>query len=503
MTIPHFPTEISLIHRRPSRRKPMSGVTQDDTQVDSACIGELPGGTIFASLPVELRVEIFRHFCGTFCSLGTVTEGPTFLLRVCRVWAELVLQTPQLWNSFTLHWPMPGPSKATFLIHALRTFISRSRNLPLSFALRYPVPVDPTCTEVMHCILPTLSRWLNVTIYAPTASLIPLWHFETSNSPCLTSFTMETFGPSPVVLRGLRFDWVRVTELDLFLIPVPTLDECRRVLAEAVSLRRCSLNATCVLTSDELAPLYLPKLEHLQLKLYRMTISDSPHLPFLTFLHSLTTPRLQSLKLSWNATQPAHWSTASSNKLVEFLEKQGEHLDTLNLRYLPLDAQQILRCLEVVPDLKSLNIALVHGDRENDIIDNDFLQSLALNGSGHGRNILPMLQSIRLESHGEGFGNEALLRLIASRWKYQDNLSAGQLESMDILSPTRHAEYRPRWFKDVWDGRIDVAAALKSEFTMMKVLECFLNEEEYDGKSKCFMNHDFPVHIRSLLVFDH
>jgi len=311
---------------------------------------------------------------------------------------------------------------------------------------------------------------------------------------------METFGPSPVVLRDLGINWTEVTELDLFLIPIPTLDECLHILKEAVNLRRCSMNAACVLSSDELEPLSLPKLEHLQLKMYRLAISDSPHVPFLMFLHSLSLPNLQSLRLSWNVTQAPQWSNASSDRFVQFLEKLGGHLETLHLAYLPLDARQILHCLRVIPSLTCLSIALSQADREHDFIDNQFLDALTLHpGSNNG--LLPILQSIRLESHGEAFNNVALLRFIASRWKYQELPSAaGQLESVDFVSPKRHAEYRPRRFKDLKEGRLEVAAGLRSEFTMVQVLSCFLNKDSY-GHMVCFMNGDFPPDVRSLLVF--
>jgi len=501
MTIPHFPTQVSLIHRRqslPCRKRQSLSLKDAGSSIYSSGTGKAPyayGGTMFAAFPVELRVEVFRQFCGTYCPIDKVTEGPALLLRVCRAWKELAMHTPQLWNSFTLHWPMPGPNKTIFLISALKGWITRSRNLPLSFRLHYPAP-DAACIELMQCILPSLPRWRDVTLYAPIVSLLPLWEVEPSSSPCLRTFSMETFGPSPVVLKDLRINWTHVTDLDLFLLPIPTLDECFHILKEAVNLRRCSLNAACDLSLEEVEPLSLPKLEHLQLRMYRLAISDSPHVPLLAFLHSLSLPRLQSLKISWNVTQAPQWSNASSDLFVEFLEELG-HLETLHLGYLPLDARQILHCLRVVPGLTSLSIALSQADRDHDFINNEFLDALALlPGSG---GLLPILQSIRLESHGEAFNNPALLRFIASRWKYQQPPSAGQLESMDFVSPKRRTQYRPRHFKDLREGRLEVAAGLRSEFTMVQALTCFLNTDSY-GKMICFMNSDFPPDVRSFLV---
>ncbi|KAF7354955.1 hypothetical protein MSAN_01410600 [Mycena sanguinolenta] len=506
MTTSHFPTETSYILRHPSlscRRRGSPNQKDDCSSLEPSefrKVAYVPGGTFFAAFPVELRVEVFRQFCGLYCPIDKVTEGPALLLQVCPAWRELAAQTPQLWTSFTLHWPMPSPNKTTFLLSAMKAWMKRSRNLPLSFKLHFPVPVDAACLELMQCILLSFHRWRDVTLYAPTASLLPLWALEPNSSPCLRTLSLETFGPSPVVLRDLRINWTQVTELDLFLIPIPTLDECLHILNEAVNLRRFSMNAACVLSSEELETLSLPKLEYLQLKLYRLAISDAPHVPLLVFLHSLSLPSLQSLNISWNVTQTPQWSNASSSKFVEFLEELGGHLETLHLGYLPLDAQQILRCLGVVPALQCFSIALPRSDREHDFIDNEFFDALTFH-AGSGPTLLPILRSIRLESHGEAFNNIALLRFIASRWRYQVSPSAGQLESFDFVSPKRRVEYRPQRFQDVREGRLEVSARLKSEFTMVQALACFLNRDSY-GQTICFMNGDFPPDVRSLLVLD-
>ncbi|KAJ7831546.1 hypothetical protein B0H14DRAFT_2592626 [Mycena olivaceomarginata] len=34
------------------------------------------GGTMFTALPVELRVEVFLQFCGSYCRIGQFAEGP-------------------------------------------------------------------------------------------------------------------------------------------------------------------------------------------------------------------------------------------------------------------------------------------------------------------------------------------------------------------------------------------------------------------------------------------
>jgi hypothetical protein len=147
-----------------------------------------------------------------------------------------------------------------------------------------------------------------------------------------------------------------------------------------------------------------------------------------------------------------------------------------------------------------LSISLSQADKEHDFIDNQFFGALARQ-PGCRDGLLPFLQRIRLESHGESFNNVALLRFIASRWRYQESPSeAGQLEWVDLVSPKRHAEYRPQRFKDLKEGRLEVAAGLRSEYMMVPVLTSFLNRDSY-GRMICFMNRDFPSDIRPLLIF--
>jgi hypothetical protein len=458
------------------------------------------GGTIFAALPVELRVEVFLQFCGMYCRIGKFTEGPNLLLQICRTWTELALQTPQLWSSFNVDFrSSTGPKHSAFLIAAMKSWIVRSRNFPLSFKLHYPV-LNATCTDAIQCILPSVARWRNVTLYAPTASLLPLWEAQATSFPSLRTLNMETFGPSILVLKDLRFNWAQITDLDLFLIPIPTFDECLHILKEGVSLRRCSLNAACVLSSDDLEVLSLPKLEHLQLKMYSGDRDGSPQSRFLAFLHTLSLPGLKSLSISWNVARGPLWSKDSSDTFVEFLEELGGHLEALHLGYLPIDTRQILECLRAVPYLRSLSISLSRGDKERDFINNEFLGALT-EEPGCSNRLIPCLQHIRLESQGESFHNLALLRFIASRWKYQQHASAtGQLECLDLISPTRHAEYRPRRFKDLKEGRLEVAAGLRCESSMVQVLSSFLDRDSY-GRMICFMNGDFPSDIRPLLMF--
>ncbi|KAJ7477140.1 hypothetical protein B0H11DRAFT_2029863 [Mycena galericulata] len=527
MTISHPPTDTSFVRRRQSlscrRRESQSlqgeGPNHDDSvwtgkvspvsRINSGRNGtgirfmDFPSDTLSTAFPVELRVEVFLHFCGMYCPIGKSTEGPTMLLKICRAWRELALQTPQLWNSFTLDLrPLPHPEKRDFLIFSMQQWIERSRNLPLSFKLRLNYPVfDATCTPLIQCILPSSPRWRDVSLLAPGASLTPLWGAQPNSFPTLSSLTVETVGPSTFAFGDLGLNWAQVTELDLFLITIPTLDECLRILKQGVSLRRCTMNAICVFSSIGCEQrLALPHLEHLGLTMYGGE-TGRQETRLMSFLGALSLTGLQSLRIAWNVAAPGpgqayYWSDGHT-RFIDFLGELQVPLKTLHLAYLPFNTRQLIECLRVVPSLTHLDVSLSRADVEHDIINDELLGALAQQTGCSG--LVPHLQNIWLESHGQSFSNPALLRFIASRWRYQGP-GSGDLESVDIVSPKRHAEYRPRRFKDLKEGRLEVAAALRSEFSMVKVLSSFLDRDSY-GEMICFLNGDFPADIRSLLIF--
>ncbi|KAJ7499329.1 hypothetical protein FB451DRAFT_34368 [Mycena latifolia] len=514
MTISHFPIDISFVRRRQSlscRRResedgkdsPVSQISSGRNRTEVQQVMGAKSDTLSTTFPVELRVEVFLQFCGMYCPIGKDTEGPLMLLQVCQAWKELALQTPQLWTSFALDFrALPGPKESEFIISALKGWIDRSRNLPLSFKLHYPI-FDATCTNLIQCILPSSSRWRDVTLYAPSTSLFPLWDAAPNSFASLRTFSIEAVGPCHFALTDLGFRWAQIAELDLFVIPFPTLDECLHILKESVGLKRCSMHAICVFSSNEPERIALPKLERLQITVYGgdngAVLPGQPEERFLAFLGTLSLPSLESLKIGWSVNRgpdrPYYWSDCHT-RFVDFLEALGSHLKALHLECLPFHARQVLECLRVVPYLRHVDFSLSQADKAHDFINNELLGALTQEEGCPG--LLPLLQSIRLESHGESFTNPTLLRFIASRWRYQE--SPGCLEGVDLVTRKRRAEYRPRRFKDLKEGRLDVAARLKSEFRMVEVLACFLNSDSY-GELICFMNGDFPLDIRPLLIF--
>ncbi|KAF7301582.1 hypothetical protein MIND_00723700 [Mycena indigotica] len=440
---------------------------------------------LFAAFPVEIRVEIFRHYIGELFPVDKTNAGPLLLLRVSRAWRNLVLHTPQLWSSFSLDVQRATVLHGQRLISALKYWLKQSRHVSLTFKLRYPV-LDTVCTKLFQEILSASYRWRDATLHAPSASLLSLWEAKQDSFPALRSLSVETVGLSPFLIPDLGLNWAQLVTLDLFLITIPTLDDCLHILEQGVNLTACSLNAVCVLdTRDPQRVIVLPKMKDLELKLYNGDHISPSETSLHAFLDKLDCPALRSFGVSWNLID--HWT--QPDKLFAFLNRIGAHLESLNLGYLPLTTPQIVQALKAVPFLRHLSLALSQADRENDYINNEFFRAL------EDTALVPRLQSVHLNCNGESFKNSSLLCFMASRWKYHGG--GGQLEALDIVSPKRQAKYRPKRFQDLKEGKLDVRASLKSESSMLRVVAAYLNKDSYE--MLCFMNSDFPSDIRSLL----
>jgi len=508
MTISHYPVGASFLRRKRlqiSCRTPDCSKDPPVSERSSGRAMDPRSDILFTAFPVELRAEVFLQFCrdGWLCPIGKATEGPLLLLQVCRAWKELALQAPQLWTSFELvvvAKALPGPKQSEFLLSAMKRWIDRSRNLPLSFKLEYPES-DATCHNLIRCILSSSARWHDVALKVPSTSLLPLWDAASNSFPSLRTLSMETFGACPFVLKDLGLDWARITELNLSLITFPNLDDFLHILTDAVSLKRCTMDALCVFNLDHAERVSLPQLEHLALTMYGNNnggiLPGRPELRFLAFLRTLSLPGLKSLTVGWALKTPPHqtyWSDCHTG-FVHFLEESA-HLDDLHLQWLPFDATQVIQCLRVLPLLTTLSLSSLADDKY-DFINNELLD--ALTPQSRCSELLPLLRNIQLESDaGHSFDNPVLLRFIASRWRYQESTS-GHLAHVTLVSSTRNAEYHRLGFRDLKDGVIDVKGRLEDPKSMLNVISSFLDRDSY-GKVTCFMNRDFPSNVRSLLI---
>ncbi|KAK7022455.1 hypothetical protein R3P38DRAFT_2961045 [Favolaschia claudopus] len=89
-----------------------------------------------ALLPLELQSKIFLH-CLYHAGEDRIARtpdphlAPMLLLRVCQLWRDIALSTPELWNYLTMHWPESPPSGANdFRFFGM--WLKRSQSFPLT-----------------------------------------------------------------------------------------------------------------------------------------------------------------------------------------------------------------------------------------------------------------------------------------------------------------------------------------------------------------------------------
>ncbi|KAJ7762640.1 hypothetical protein B0H16DRAFT_1311834 [Mycena metata] len=123
------------------------------------------------TLPVEITSEIF---CWTVLHPGRVP--PTWiplhqhfvLGQICRVWCQIVLSTPKLWNTITLR-ALDGVEGQN--LFRLQTFLSRAAPLPLSISFYNHIAWE---TDVFSIFASHCRTWGNLSFSGPFGNLEPL-----------------------------------------------------------------------------------------------------------------------------------------------------------------------------------------------------------------------------------------------------------------------------------------------------------------------------------------
>lgn len=143
----------------------------------------------------ELLGRIFANcltIAGPTDALPTASadEAPVLLMRVCRMWRETALGTPQLWSSLQLTCFPVVPCKmlAEKHIELLDTWMKRSGSCPLSIGLKYFglwVSDVSIIRKILATILPYSHRWRFIDITAPMSSLQSLLPLIGPGTPLL------------------------------------------------------------------------------------------------------------------------------------------------------------------------------------------------------------------------------------------------------------------------------------------------------------------------------
>ncbi|KAJ7193778.1 hypothetical protein GGX14DRAFT_587526 [Mycena pura] len=233
------------------------------------------------TIPNEITSEIFLNFIPAYpgCPLIFGIDSPSQLMRVCRQWRDIALNTPQLWRAIEIDLDDER------CVRAAKTWLVRSGSCPLS--IRIDGFVDDFNKEAVEVILSHRSRWEYFVIdiplawdscFLPDIASYPLLRqldirfdnadttspaFTFSDAPSLRTATLgEATYPSGFL------PWHQLTSLSLVF---QTPAECTDILKETINLIHCRLIISPYRDSDgELGVgMNLPHLESLALEHFR------------------------------------------------------------------------------------------------------------------------------------------------------------------------------------------------------------------------------------------
>lgn len=342
------------------------------------------GGTL--NLPPELWAEVFLY-----CLPGPPAEddphpwynrdkyispltAPLLLCQVCRVWREIAVNLPRLWQRLGVYVSMGSACPAPGLAEL---WLARSGSLPLTLSLHQQNEANLNALvagRILVLFIKHTSRWANIDLYL-AGSRIVLNNTNTngggenkklSAAPILENFRLRTssrvyekeeryiFGVFQDVPRLNRLHVSRVPELDLLgnstvdvpwgqlstlsLDYVPSTGTALHILAKCHSLEECRIKTDALfgplLNPDE--PLVHAALRHLDINV------GYEH--FTAFFSRATLPALTHLSVHVRGPLEHYgWEHACFD---EFIARSSCMLESLQLFDSGMRNDQFIRLLQ-------------------------------------------------------------------------------------------------------------------------------------------------------------
>ncbi|KAL0568736.1 hypothetical protein V5O48_013245 [Marasmius crinis-equi] len=363
-------------------------------------------------MPNDILREIFVR-CLPIDALPArdLLEAPLLLTTICRLWREVAITTPTLWNSIDIQLP-------TVLRHELlddtfeglverrfegtRLWLERSGSLPLSIFFTanlecsclpsFSMTVEwqqanPIIAEsmkrFMQLFLRFYPRWKRVTFNVP-APILRCGDTDilSSHPPRLESLELcrsfrELVPHDNLVPHILRAPTLRSLHYNRDAVDLPTrfhhLTDLRIsspwsrspmnhvqvievLLRCSHSLRACALDMI-VLRRPQVQnglTIQLPRLEHLTIRFCRLARAENTSL----FLQSLLTPKLRELAFHILEPQmPGQLYSEALSSFPQFLERSQCYTSLTSLSlFIRIDGDTVISWLRLLPALTTLKI---------------------------------------------------------------------------------------------------------------------------------------------------
>jgi hypothetical protein len=389
-------------------------------------------------LPHELVQEIFMWCLPNDRNpVMSSDEAPILLGRICKLWRQISLSTPQLWSS--LHVPTP---ECTFLVKhgreklfqrgaAVKAWLERSGSCLLSLSLTSEFNVDPQEDEessfaakyLLRTIIDFSERWqdvdftLSLSVYEECFSTlaeadVPVLERIRFQPFLLQSSIVQNWDPSPmfripslhhVTLFSVDYTtsfvlhWECITHLSLSTyhwsgVGLPAITALE-ILNQCSKLISCKMEVT---SDNRRSPLivtlpFLVSLEVIQ--------RDQVDQGGAYFFEALSLPRLRHFKYSGFAFFPPGGEIPFSSIIKR---PQSSTIESFELRsWTTISDGLMSECLLLLPSLKRLTVfetSFSWGipDTIYRTLNNDFLTSLTPSADS-GECLCPDLEEISLE----------------------------------------------------------------------------------------------------------
>ncbi|KAG7093353.1 hypothetical protein E1B28_007034 [Marasmius oreades] len=403
-------------------------------------------------VPEEILAYIFS-FC---CDENTLNPGysPPFALTasaVCGRWRDVVLETPHLWSTISIHFESIFPREEGVededytwgshqFTHVIRIFMERSKTAPLDLEFyQYGEEKFELLEAGLTCLMDHSNRWRSLKMSAPDHPLLTmpsafqrlrghlsnLQHFLVDHSwssnemisiasdldllsecPLLTSIELRI--RADVLRLNPRFPWSRIQSLKLV---GNSLSQVGQTLASCNNLQQLELSGFSSSTQLSVAgPITtLGQLRYLSFERVR---DDE----FYHFFQSYNLPSLSHLKIRDGCLD--------LSSLEDFFVRSSCSITSLTLELVSSSDVDTLHLLRLVPNLTTFSfeeqgIAEMSDSGlglKNKIVTTTFLEQLAMDTGDESTRYLPQLEDLTLSIWPlEISGRRALQHMLASR----------------------------------------------------------------------------------------
>ncbi|KAF5347172.1 hypothetical protein D9758_011059 [Tetrapyrgos nigripes] len=320
--------------------------------------------------PFELSSEILLLSIDEDLTVESTVKRPLALSQVSKHWRSVSLSTPRLWSRLHLQ----IRNEDTRYVSLVETWLTRSDSCPLQLHILWSDPEALIPHPVLQAIVQHSDRWQRILLHLPStalASLAPikghlpiLAELSLRSGDFIRPSALDIFETAPMLHSFESDQYYSPLDLSLPCTQLSTVTTAFISIPQCLELqRRCPRleKGTFILTDSSPQGLdidiHSPFFHSITLSSYLADINP--------LLERCTYPQLVYLQISVLPVSPRA-------QLPSFLAR-SPNLRTLDLRQVQLSSEDLVACLQSVPNLVTLELA-EYGS--GDFFTRDFLVAM-------------------------------------------------------------------------------------------------------------------------------